>query len=273
MAYDVYSRHDSRIGIFPQAEWGTGAATNAAFKELANGPFDFTRDVKLRRPDRSFASTSGGQRYPDIRDVQNDNKGAAPTITISGDVRKDDLSMLLYSVMQNVSEAGTTPFLKTFTFPTTQPDFTLDGGFFSTICAWHPVASQSHALVDAIINELTFSCAPGSGDDRLQYNATFIGRGGIVDSWNPSGTWTRADEDHFYFHDLAGITAGASALDILSIEWTIANNALPVGVELDSGNFQTFALPRYSVTGKIRVLYGSTISLSLIHISEPTRPY
>ena len=240
MAYVVSSRHDSRIGFWPQAAWGTGAAAGAAFQELPNDPGAvFGQDIRLRRPNRSFTSTLGGQRMADERDYSNDTKGAAPTITTSGDVRKDDLAEYLYLVMQGVTEGGTTPYLKQFEFPATQPDFTVNGGMFGSVCGRHPTASTSVMLSDAIIRNLTLSVHPNNNQGRLQYSADWIGRGPLTHQFNPSGTWTRVDEEYFYFHDLGGVLYDAVDIDIFSWEITISNNYLVAMTHLHQ-NLQQF---------------------------------
>jgi hypothetical protein len=257
MVYDIYTRHESRIGFKEQATWGTAAVVGDAFKELPNDPGAvFNKDVKLRRPNRSYASTLGGQRMPDIRDVQNDTKGAAPTVTTSGDVRLADFGEILYLTMQGVTEDGTTPFEKQFEFPATQPDFTANEGMFGSVCRRETLASQSELLGDSIIRSATFTVHPENDEGRLHYSAEHVGRGPITEIFNPSGTWTRAAETFFYFHNIGGVLLDAVDIDIFSMELTISNNAIPVGVEVGgTGKFKSFALPKYTATAKINMLY------------------
>lgn len=273
MAYVVHSKHESRIGIYEQSTWGTAGGAADVFRELPNVAVSFDGDVKLRRPDRSFASQGKTDRIADVLDIQNDTDGAAPKVTIAGDVRKDDLADFLYLVMQSVTEAASTPYLKTFVLPATQPDFTANAGMFASLCHWHPNASESELITDAILSELSLSVAPGAGDDRLQASRAFIGRGAMSRTFNPSGTWTRAVESHFYFQDLGGLKvnfASAVSLDPLEINLTIRNNATPTGVEVGAaiGKFQTFALPRFEITGMVRVLYSATSAALLAYLDN-----
>ena len=257
MAYDIYTRHDSRIGMLEQTTWGTAKVAADAFHELPNDPGAvFDQGVNLRRPDRSYASTLGGQRMQDIRDVQNDTKGSMPTITTSGDVRKDEFADLLYLVMQGVTEGGSTPYLKQFQFPTTQPDFTASEGMFCSVCGRHPLASSSVLMPDSIIRTLTLSGSPDANEGRMHFNAEYIGRP-LSHQFNPSGTWTRVPEEFFYFHDIGGVLLDVSSIDIFSYELVISNNAVPTGVEVGAatGKFKSYALPKYTVTGKISVLW------------------
>jgi len=265
METTIHTKDDSTVGICQQTAWNTAAPPDSAFAELPNAQVMIDPDVRGRRPNRSRTSVDGGSRQVDVRDIQNDTKGNSPKLVIPGDVRKADIAYFLYGVMQNVTEAAATPFLKTFTFPSTQPDLTAitavsSPGIVFSVCAKHPIASTSELITDAIITELSLSCAPGSGDARLQYSASFAGRGAIDDDYNPSGTWTRATEIHFPFHDLGGFKCNfgsAVTPNILSYDITLRNNAVPVGVETGgTGMFKTFALGMpYAANGTFVLSY------------------
>lgn len=270
MTYVIQSRHESRIGIKEASTWGTAASAGDAFKELPNDPGAvFDKGVNLRRPDRSWASNVAaqpGHRIPDIKDINNDIKGAAPTIPISGNVRLADLADLLYLVMQDVTEgAGAGVFLKQFQPHVTQPDFTANAGMFCSVCSRHSIASNSELMGDAIIRDLTLTLSPDANEGRLHYSANFVGRGAVLNTFNPSGTWTRVAETYFYFHDIGTFLLAATPVDIFSIELTISNNAVPAGVEVGgTGDFATFNFPKYTITGKVRFLYTSAVSNTLL---------
>ena len=279
MAFVIYTKDDSTLGIFQQTAYNTAAPAASAFIELPNAAIGIDNDVLGRRPDRSRTSVDGASRQVDVRDITHDTKGNSPKLIHSGDVRLADLGYYLYGVMQNVTEAAATPYKKIFTFPATQPDLTAiaavsSPGILFGVCAKHPVASTSELISDAIIPELTLSCAPGAGDDRLQAAKTFAGRGPLDEDFNPTGTWTRATETHFPFHNLGGFKTnfgGAVSQNLLSYEVTIRNNAAPIGVDANptaTWKFKSFALGMpYQATGKFVIPYDTAADTLLSNLS------
>jgi len=278
MAVTVYTKDDVDILLGEQATFGTVLADIADFNgttpewgEIVDceiGVLD--TDVKTREPNRS----NSGNRILLAQNVQHDEKGTMPKFTIQGDAKKHTLAGLLYGVVQNVSEAVGTPFEKTFTFASTQPDFTANAGWFGTLIVKQP-SSLSQKVRDMIVRKLTLSCEPENNQGRMQMTAELIGRGAVTrDSAPNTGVLARYAQSFFYFHDLKVASFVGNTIYPLSIpKIEITNNALAIGQKsATSGDFLTYALgaPSYSVTFTIRVLW-DTVSAGLKN-TEATTP-
>jgi hypothetical protein len=176
---------------------------------------------------------------------------------------KDQGDKFLYSVIQNVTEGTATPFLKTFTFPQFQPDFSNNAGYFSTIVNKMPVASVSHKVYDAIIRDLTLACAPGANDGMLTAEATWIARSQIETS-NYAGTITYPDvanTDFFFFHDLDTVDIGGQTVILGDdgFKLNITNGATGFGTSSASGLAASYRLPLYKATVTIQCLWDANL--------------
>ncbi len=249
MAVTVNSRHDTDILFAEQATWGTAITGGSAFTILDVASSVIDPDIKERLADRS----NSGSRVLIDENVQYDTKGSAPKITIAGDAKKLDLADMLYAVMQNVSEAVGSPFLKTYTFGATQPDFTASAGHFLTLVEDHPTASTSKAMRDVICTDLVMKCSPG---ERLQMSATLMGRGTLDETYNQTVSNARTAESFFYFEDITTFSGNAVALNPLEVEVKIAlPRATGAGVDKSNlGEFLTWAIPEYTVEATFKVL-------------------
>lgn len=276
MAISVYTKDDVTFLWGEEATWGTALADTADFNgttpewgEILDGEIVGVEwDTRVREPNRSHTD----QRVLRAANFQQDEKGVSHKITITGDAKKKTLASFLYGVIQNVAEAATTPYEKTYTFSSTQPDFTANAGWFGTFIAKQG-SSQSIKLRDVICNELTLTCNPDDGQGRLQMVANCVSRGSATTSSNPNtGSLARYSQDFFYFHDLKTCTVGGSAISPLGITINIKNNATPVSVDTaTAGDFLTYALPLYEVTVTIKAIWTSTVYTQQVsHLSAST---
>ena len=252
MAVTLYSRHDTSILFREQSTWGTAEAGSAAFTHMGVASSVIDPDIQERLPDRS----NSGSRVLVDTNVSHDFNGSAPKFSVGGDAKKLDLADSLYAVMQQVSEAIGTPFLKTYTFPTTQPDFTAGEGYIRTLVEDHPAASTSKAIRDCISTELVLKVAPGTGESRLQFTESIMGRGQIDDVFNTTGTNVRTAQSFFYFDQIQTFTGNAAALNPLDLEIKISQpRTLGASVEQGgTGDFLTFAIPEYMVECTFKVM-------------------
>lgn len=278
MAISVFTKEDVTFLWGEQATWGTVLADTADFNgttpewgEILDCEIvALDWDTREREPNRSHTD----QRVVRSANFQQDQKGAAPKIVITGDAKKATLASFLYAVVQNVSEAVGTPFEKTYTFSTTQPDFTVGGGWFGTFIIKQGT-SQSIKVRDMICSELTLTCDPDNGQGRMQMVANCLGRAAPLPTSNPNtGVLARYAQTFYHFHDLNVCTVGGNPVVPLSITINIKNNAVPISVLLTTdGDFLTYALPKYEVNVTLKCVWDSvSYALQYGHVTatDPT---
>lgn len=253
MATEVYVPQDVRLGIKEQATWGTAELESAAFKTiLADSAAVAGPDVKILELPQSRAN-----RYMDIDDFVIHEKGAMPRLAISGfDVRKTDLADFLYAFFQKVTEGAATPYSKTFTFNTAQPDFTNSGGFYLTVAQDNPGATDDILVRDCIVEQLAFKLEAG---DVLRASANMVGRGTPNLTGNMSGTWTVASKSHFHIEDLARFTinfGGEASPTLIGLDVNLVQTVFGVGQ--DSGDFATLGLKGYGGELTLRMIWNGT---------------
>jgi len=235
----TYSQKDKRYGFAEQPIWGTAVADAGAFQEIDCEASEIKADVKYRETPGAHAT-----RNMTYGDIGADQKGALPKLSISGEAKFDEVDYFMHAFFQNVVEGAITPFSKTFTLPSTQPDLTAiatiaAAGQLLTLIERFPAASTSKMIKDVISNSITLSCAPG---ERLKFTSELVGRGITTFNSNPSGTWTRAAAEYWHWEDLDRFTinwgAGAQTLvPVGPIEITLGCDVVGVGQD-GAGNAQ-----------------------------------
>ena len=269
MVITLYTGLDEQYALLDQGTWGTSPATNAAGQGLHIGAWDLKPTINFRERDVAKA-----QRYDKAEDMIADEKGvvhspALPAIPFL----KDQGDKFLYSVMQAVTEGTATPFAKTFAFGQTQPDFSASGGYFLGVVNKMPVASTSALLYDAIMSEITLSCAPGANDSMLTVEGNLFARV-QSETFNYSGTITYPDvvvgTDFFYFHDIVTKTIVGTPVILGDdgFKLTLRNGAKAVGAA--SGLYQTVALTKYEVVLTIQALWDATLRTSMASLRSGT---
>ncbi len=240
----VYSGKDWRYGFAEGATFGTGIADDQAVNQLSCQNFTINPDNKLRTPDRA-----SGQRYRDIADLDMDQKGSLISCVIPTEVLKTEIDYALYSVIQKVSESGTTPFAKTFTLPATAsiPDFDSDEGLFLTLWKYSPIASTSEKVSSMIGNSLELSFQDG----YLFMNWGLVGLG-YSRTANPSGTWTKATQTKFNMNDVTTVQVGGS--DVILKDWTLSITPTIVPVGPGSGTWSNLAIVNWEVKSSMTVI-------------------
>ena len=111
-----YSGKHWRYGFAPGTVFGTAIADASAFTEMNCDHFDIDPATNHHAPNRAV-----GQLEPDKSSLWNDNYGSIVKAAPKGIALKSELDQWLYLIFQNVSEAATTPYQKTFTFPSVGP--------------------------------------------------------------------------------------------------------------------------------------------------------
>ena len=280
MAITIYTAEDFKFGLlkvsgFPgQAAWGTHGADGLDALELNVESAELDEDIQFREGNSAYQAS----REDDKVNHYADTYGAAPTLTYKAPVGvlKDELPLWLYLFFQNVSEAATTPYAKTFTFPTTQPDFSASAGIFVNPVIKSPVASVSLKIKDMIGENLKFSISPG---DFLTVEQKLVGRGAVTVDSNPSGTWARSDvvtstvSNRFHYNSMnmtIDFGAGAVSIDYIG-EQSFEFMQTLTKVSSDSGAFETFALSERKGTFNFNLLYDANARSALANARNATR--
>lgn len=254
MACGIKTMHDMSYGLVEQTTWGTAEAGSSTFVHLRVEPAEFDPDVRYV----TLNSVSG---YRDLNenDLIHHVKGAAPTIQFKGPIKTNDLALFLYGVIQNVSEAATTPFAKTYTFGSTQPDFSTGAGEFFTIAKKRPTATASQSVKDAICSKLVLVWEPETDGGIGMFTADMVGRGAVDDAYDMSSATLTENPitDLFYFHDLKTFTVDGNNLDPLRIEVEIGNTPAFASVDTTTGEYKCIALTKYYCTVRARVKWDS----------------
>jgi hypothetical protein len=260
MAIAVKTKDSTKILWGEQATFGTNLASTADYNGTAP-EWGEILDVELVSPDfginiREPNRSNVGSRVKVNANYQHDLKGSSAKFVATGDAKKATLASMLYAVVQNNSEAVGTPYEKTYTFSSTQPDFTANGGWFGTLAIVHANSSEVLKIKDMICSELVLTCNPNDGQGRMQMVANLIGRGGAqFESSTESGTdvtpHARYAQTFYHFHDLKTCTVNGDAIVPLGVTIRIRNNAVPIGTN-NSGDFLTYALTEYECGVQIR---------------------
>lgn len=236
MAVAVLSPKDKRVGFAAQTTFGTAIADAGAFTALACEPPIVERDTKIHEGGGVF-----GTRNPVYANTYTHTNGSMPTFTIAGVANRSDMADLLAMVFQNVTEAATSPYKKTFTYSGTQADYTSDAGYFYTFIDRNPTASTSWKMVDCIAKSGTFDI---DRNGFVNYSLEMVGRGAPSVVSNPSGTWTLASQSFWDYESVARATInfGSGAQDIIfeKMSFSFSHDIVPVG--FDSGDFQTYGI-------------------------------
>ena len=191
----VHGSNEVQWGISEESTFGTAIADNGSFYRFDgpvpepdygvyhhNEPGNLNSRV-LEDTIIDFHSEAGGTRIIPFSDVN---------------IVQVQMADLLYGVMQNVSEAASTPWEKTFTWvgevgtQTTQPDFSADAGHFMTLGIYGPIASNHRKFTSCILRDLTLACDLTTDDKRLKASGTFISGFANDADANFSGTWTNS---------------------------------------------------------------------------------
>lgn len=176
-------------------------------------------------------------------------------------VRREDLGVLLYSVLQNVSEAASTPYKKTYVIDetVTQPLFSNDAGFFFTFGIKGPIASYHKVFHSCILRTLTLS--PGD-DGRLRAAGEIISGFTSNTTANCTGTWEFNEANYYDCYTYTKKQIGGS--DIVMYDWsiTINNHAVRIGYD-STGQSESYAIATdpagYDITGTITVKYDAVV--------------
>lgn len=260
MACDLKTRHDVSYGIVEQSAWGTAEVGSGTFVRLDCEAAEIDADARYHE-----LRVVTGFRDLDKSQLIHHTKGSAPFMPVVGHIKKDDLPLFLFAVMQNVTEDVATPFSKAFIFPESgQPDLSAGAGIIFTVGKKMPTAADSHSFRDAICKQLNLVWEPEGESGIGKMTALMVGRGTANRAYDmSSATLTPYDNDLFYFHDLNTCTVNTgSAVGVTPtrIEIEIGNNMMPVSVDTGTpGQYGCMILVEYYCTCRITCAWDATV--------------
>ena len=184
-----------RFGILPQTTWGTAEVAGSAFKLcqwINAGTPNANPDVQIDQ----FNVTSQNGIHPETERFFVDATSGLATVPFSGTCEKATMAPFLVGALQAVTEAATTPYLKTITCGglTAPIDFAADSGYLHTIAVDQGgSADDGILLTDGIIQNLNIVWDLNArGVAKLvNMNGTWVGS--LLEyEQTLDGTWTNA---------------------------------------------------------------------------------
>jgi len=202
MTMVLYDKKQCRVGFAEQSTWLSAENDNATVDEMNVESFQVLDYFSYNRRDENH-----GARYPVASEVSVHQYHCQPRFTVKGIAAHDNLDVLIYSFMQNVTETDkTTHHPKIFTLASTQPDFTTDAGYFATWWERNPQASRSRKVSSVICETLKLTLSPDSDFGLVAFEAQMVGLGAPVLNSAPSGTWNSIATDNWHHGGLTTVT-------------------------------------------------------------------
>lgn len=245
----VYSPKEWRVAIAEETTFGT--AVTSSFLELyvtSISKVDYSGIVK------DDTSRHSGKRVRDVDDVHIQTAGGLYAYDFECVLTKITADLLMYGVLQNVSEAVGTPFKKDYVVDenTTQPDFSANSGKFYSFLLHNPITSESELLTSAILENLTVFYTAGSNGGRLMASGRFVSGFAPNVGLDSSGYSFTSPGTAFYNTDdivKKQINSVDMILEAFSFNYTNGFQRVPTGGGDSSGDAETYALIGYDMEG------------------------
>ena len=252
-----YSQNKSYFAYLEQSTWGTAEADSSNFKifDLLDGaPPTFSPEGFIRNETKNT-----GRNFRDVTDVYYSEGYVLQRVTLPPALAHiDDLAFMFYGAAQAVSEDGTTPFAKTFTFDgDTNPAFSTGGGWFGTFLKKSPMASFSDKFHSCVLERLKISMNALENGGMMLIEGTVLVGGGYVRTANPSGTNALSSlvVPNHKNSTASAVTIGGLDVCYYSAELEIVNQFAPTC--LAAGAINNIALLSQDITGRFVVKYDS----------------
>jgi len=267
-----YETRQGRIGYSVQTDFDVAIADAAAFNEITCDPLDIDPDVMIHE-----LPSNHGTRQPVDQSTAHTVQGSSSKFSVAGPVDLNDIDQFAYAHFQKVVEGGAATYDKIFTYFTTHPLFSADGGHFLTWIKRLPEAATSQKVLGCIASRFKLSA---ERDAMLMFETDWVSLGSTNDVSNPSGTWTPRDGTGLvYFNDIVSATlthgadltspivASATALTLQSFEVEGVFEVEKVGHSAANG-FEDHGIKTRSGSFKIKMLRDSTVDEALVSLKE-----
>jgi len=252
---NLYSPNEFRFAIAEESTLGTAITTQSAFREI------YVTDkpqIEWGGVIRDQVKRNDGKRVLSHSDTYLDTAGGTYTCSVSGILTDTTADLLLFGSMQDlVSEAGTTPYLKTFEWDgSTDGDNSGSPFKFYTLNGYSPDASEHWELRGCVIQSLSISADAGSNGGRASFSATFwTGFPPVVSSLTVTpASWTAVASDYYVFQKLNTKTIAGSDVVLNSFSLNLENGVVRVG-HTSSGHPQQYNFPQFDVSGEVSVKF------------------
>ena len=252
---NLYSKNEFRFAIAEESTFGTAITTQSNFKEIY---ITDTPQIDWGGIIRDQAKRSDGKRVLSHTDTYLATAGGTYTCSVSGILTDTTADLLLYGVMQDlVSEAGTTPYLKTFEWDGSTNGNNSGAPFkFYTLNGYNPDVTEHWRLTSCVLQSLSISADSGSNGGRASFTATFFtGFPPTISGLTVTpASWTAIANDFYVFQTLNTKTIGGSDVVVNSFSLEFANGAVRVGNDT-SGNPQQYNFPQFDINGELSVKF------------------
>jgi len=259
IANENHGNFETQWGWSEESTFNTAAISSAAF-EVLESPipvpnYDYRKVHDMRH--------NGSRIVTDQEMLTLVNNGWHTVPFSDVVVRREDLAFLLYSVLQQVAEAGAGTYAKTFTITntTTQPSFTNDEGLFFTIGINQGISGRDTTIRSCIGSTITLSWdTAASADPRLRASGEFVSGGFCVHTNTFSGTWDYSADESFYDMSLF-TTKQLDSVDVVIYagSLTFATSPTRVGNAAGAAEDYTLAQNGFMLTGNLILRYDSNV--------------
>jgi len=257
----LYEGRQCRVGIAPEAVFGTAIADAAAFSEIRAEAPELNLDIKVHE-----IPGAGGSKDKMHDMTISTSTGSMPSMTIKSPLSVLTADLVFACALQSVTEIATTPFGKIFIPAVAHPDFAActlgTNAYACTLIDRYPEASTSHKLTSAIVESFKLS---GKRGEMMQLESTWRSLKPASIVANPSGTWTPwAAANNYgikFFNDITTAqvkvtTGGYAALTLQDFELTYSQELS--GEEIVAGVYTNFGMINRALKGQFTVLKNAT---------------
>ena len=251
-------------------QWTSGVPNSGSFFALRCDPIEFDRGLKSYENNASF-----GTKEKTFANVVINASGSMGKGSIKEPFSTNYHDIFIYSHMQAVVEGAATPFTKTLTVTTTNPDFATGKGAYITLLDLYPISGTGWKMVNGVCNSMKLSW---KRNEMLQgeYGFMFKGAGTTNETFTvgtapsntkiiePAGAGAAFGMKHFDDIDSATLTLGGAALAITLGGFDIDStcDVTPIGPD-GAGSFSNWAVSNYA--GKLTLtLMKDSVAESLI---------
>jgi len=267
----AYEARQVRFGYIEQTDFDVAKADADAVNEITCDVFDIDPDVMIHELPHDH-----GTRQPVEQTTVHTVKGSSAKFSVSGPVDLNDIDQFAYAHFQKVTEGAGTEYVKTFTYFTDHPDFSLNEGQFLTWIKRLPASSTSQKVHGCIAPRFKLS---GERDGLLLFETDWVSLGTTNDACNPTGVWEPRDGTGLlYFNDIVTATltkgdvpsplvASPIALTMQSFELEGASEVEKIGHNATDG-FEQHGIKTRSGSFTIKMLRDETADEALVSLKE-----